>query len=61
MKCNYGAIRKTGTVQYDECFQCLDCVKIHDDAGQCVPLILKARSTKRPPRVTGHPNQVPAE
>lgn len=56
VKCNYGAIRKTGTVQYDECFQCLDCVKIHDDAGQCVPLILKARSKKRPPRVTGHPN-----
>ncbi|WHZ37243.1 4Fe-4S binding protein [Sagittula sp. MA-2] len=61
VKCNYGAIRKTGAIQYDECFQCLDCVTIHDDARQCVPLILKARSTKRPPRVTGHPNEVPAE
>ena len=61
VKCNYGAIRKSGAIQYDECFQCLDCVTIHDDARQCVPLILKARSTKRPPRVTGHPNEVPAE
>jgi NosR/NirI family transcriptional regulator, nitrous oxide reductase regulator len=61
VKCNYGAIRKTGAIQYDECFQCLDCVTIHDDARQCVPLILKARSIKRPPRVTGHPNEVPAE
>ena len=61
VKCNYGAIRKTGAIQYDECFQCLDCVTIHDDAAQCVPLILKGRAASRPPRATGHPNTVPAE
>ncbi len=61
VKCNYGAIRKTGDIQYDECFQCLDCVTIHDDDAQCVPLILQGRAEKRAPRATGHPNQVPAE
>ncbi|MCC1494967.1 4Fe-4S binding protein [Cognatishimia sp. F0-27] len=59
VKCNYGAISKSGAVQYDECFQCLDCVTIHDDDTQCVPLILKNRQSTRgaKPRRTGHPNQ----
>ncbi|MFZ7090800.1 4Fe-4S binding protein [Primorskyibacter sp. 2E233] len=61
VKCNYGAIKQSGAIQYDECFQCLDCVTIHDSETQCVPLILKARDTKRAPRVTGHPNGTPAE
>jgi len=43
VKCNYGAIKKTGEIQYSECFQCLDCVTIHDDATKCVPLILAAK------------------
>ncbi|MDJ0824777.1 MAG: 4Fe-4S binding protein [Rhodobacter sp.] len=43
VRCKYGAIRRTGAVQYDECFGCLDCVAIHDDPGQCVPLVLAAR------------------
>ncbi len=43
VKCNYGAIAKTGEIQYSECFQCLDCVTIHDDEAQCVPLILEAK------------------
>ncbi|SFJ81757.1 Regulator of nitric oxide reductase transcription [Celeribacter neptunius] len=47
VKCAYGAIRKTGEIQYDECFQCLDCVTIHDDPGQCVPLILAAKRGAR--------------
>lgn len=52
VKCRYGAIKKTGEIQYSECFQCLDCVTIHDDAKQCVPLVLAAR---------GRQLQVPAE
>ena len=44
VKCSYGAIKKTGEIQYSECFQCLDCVTIHDDPGQCVPLILAAKN-----------------
>ncbi|WP_126976706.1 4Fe-4S binding protein [Frigidibacter oleivorans] len=47
VRCPYGAIRKTGEIAYGECFQCLDCVSIHDDARQCVPLVLAQR--KRPP------------
>ncbi len=47
VKCKYGAIRKTGEIQYDECFQCLDCVAIHDDQSRCVPLIIAARRQSR--------------
>lgn len=43
VKCNYGAIKKTGEIQYSECFQCLDCVTIYDDAEKCVPLIIAAK------------------
>ena len=46
VKCSYGAIKKTGEIQYSECFQCLDCVTIHDDPVQCVPLILAAKGRK---------------
>ncbi|WP_136439945.1 4Fe-4S binding protein [Pacificoceanicola onchidii] len=50
VKCNYKAIAPSGKVQYSECFGCLDCVTIHDDSAQCVPLILaaKGRSLKVP-------------
>lgn len=44
VKCSYGAIKKSGEVQYSECFQCLDCVAIHDSADQCVPLILAGKN-----------------
>ncbi|MEP1330873.1 4Fe-4S binding protein [Pseudophaeobacter sp.] len=46
VKCSYGAIKQTGEIQYSECFQCLDCVTIHDDETQCVPLILAAKGRK---------------
>ncbi|MEJ6402696.1 4Fe-4S binding protein [Yoonia sp. 2307UL14-13] len=49
VKCAYGAIKKSGEIQYSECFQCLDCVTIHDDARQCVPLVLAAKN-RRPLR-----------
>ncbi len=55
VKCAYGAIRETGRIDYSECFQCLDCVKIHDDRAQCVPLVLAAKGRSlapRPPRLT---------
>ncbi|MEP3329397.1 4Fe-4S binding protein [Sedimentitalea sp.] len=47
VKCNYGAIKKTGEIQYSECFQCLDCVSIHNDTTRCVPLVLSRRNGKR--------------
>lgn len=47
VKCRYGAIEKSGKIDYSECFQCLDCVTIHDDRAQCVPLILADRRRDR--------------
>jgi len=46
VKCKYGAIKKTGEIQYSECFQCLDCVTIHDDPKKCVPLIVQAKKAR---------------
>ncbi|WP_298494683.1 4Fe-4S binding protein [uncultured Maritimibacter sp.] len=47
VKCQYGAIKKTGEIQYDECFQCLDCVTIYDDPKKCVPLIIEEKRGRR--------------
>ncbi|GAD56619.1 4Fe-4S binding protein [Limimaricola cinnabarinus] len=47
VKCAYGAIEKSGHVNYSECFGCLDCVSIHDDPARCVPLVLDARRPSR--------------
>lgn len=47
VRCNYGAIARSGRIDYGECFQCLDCVTIHDDPAQCVPLVLKGRAQAR--------------
>jgi NosR/NirI family transcriptional regulator, nitrous oxide reductase regulator len=43
VKCRYGAIEKTGKVQYDECFQCLDCVEIIGNPSACVPDVLASK------------------
>ncbi|MEJ8814795.1 4Fe-4S binding protein [Variovorax ureilyticus] len=49
-RCEYQAIRPTGTIVYEECFQCLDCVAIHDSAQRCAPLIAKERDRVIPIR-----------
>ncbi|MFC5300884.1 4Fe-4S binding protein [Azospira restricta] len=41
--CAYNAIEESGAIRYADCFQCLDCVAIHDDRQRCVPLILMDR------------------
>jgi transcriptional regulator of nitric oxide reductase len=46
VKCRYDAIRPDGAIDYAECFQCLDCVAIHQDPTRCTPLILKARRAR---------------
>lgn len=43
VRCKYGAIKASGEVQYSECFQCLDCVTIHNSPAACVPLVLAAK------------------
>ncbi len=47
VKCNYGAIKRSGEIRYSECFQCLDCVSIHNDRSRCVPLVLSRRNQLR--------------
>jgi polyferredoxin len=50
VRCRYGTIRADGRIGYSECFQCLDCVTIHNDARACVPLVLAARGRTLAPR-----------
>lgn len=58
VKCLYKAIEPSGRVRYGDCFQCLDCVAIHQDARRCVPLVLAARGRALGPRPA--PGPVPA-
>lgn len=48
VRCQYQSIEPTGEIKYSECFQCLDCVTIHDDDNLCVPLVLKQKNTPQP-------------
>jgi transcriptional regulator of nitric oxide reductase len=41
--CTYQAIEKSGKIDYDECFQCMDCVVIYESDSLCVPLLNNAR------------------
>jgi len=41
--CEYQAIKKSGEIVYEECFQCLDCVAIVQSDALCVPLMLEKR------------------
>jgi polyferredoxin len=38
-RCEYQAIKPEGSIDYSECFQCLDCVSIYQDNKRCLPLI----------------------
>ena len=49
VKCRYGAIGKSGKIDYDECFQCLDCVAIYFDPKTCVPLVQAEKRQGRLP------------
>ncbi|MDZ5458348.1 4Fe-4S binding protein [Azohydromonas lata] len=45
--CAYKAIPKSGGINYNECFQCLDCVAIFQSEQLCVPLIAMNRKAAR--------------
>ncbi len=52
--CSYQAIEPSGKVDYDECFQCLDCVSDYQDDQRCLPLIRERKAGEKhaaPPRV----------
>ena len=44
-RCQYEAIAPAGTVDYTECFQCLDCVEIYQDDKRCLPLVLERKAS----------------
>jgi NosR/NirI family nitrous oxide reductase transcriptional regulator len=44
--CRYDAIEPGGGIDYDECFQCLDCVGIYHDTARCGPKLLYATKGK---------------
>jgi transcriptional regulator of nitric oxide reductase len=44
--CRYDAIEPGGRIDYDECFQCLDCVGIYHDTARCGPKLLFANKGK---------------
>ncbi len=48
VRCRYQAIDRAGRIDYAECFQCLDCVAIHDDRATCVPLVLADKRARLP-------------
>jgi polyferredoxin len=46
IECQYDAIKPTGEIRYDACFQCLDCVEIYNDVRRCVPAVLYEKRKK---------------
>ncbi len=49
-RCEYQAIEDDGKIEYAECFQCMECVAIHEDPERCVPLVLARKD--RPVRAS---------
>jgi NosR/NirI family transcriptional regulator, nitrous oxide reductase regulator len=41
--CEYQAIAPQGNIDYDECFQCMDCVVVYESDDLCAPRMLEKR------------------
>ncbi len=48
-RCEYEAIKPTGQISYDECFQCMDCVVIYESDQKCAPLLLELKRARTIP------------
>jgi NosR/NirI family nitrous oxide reductase transcriptional regulator len=48
-RCPIQAIEPSGKINMDECFYCLDCQVIHNDATVCPPLVNQAKRNRRLP------------
>jgi len=46
-RCPIQAIEPTGAINMDECFYCLDCQVIHEDATVCPPLVNEAKRNRK--------------
>jgi hypothetical protein len=49
MVCRYDAIRTDGSIDFDECHQCLDCVGLYHDERRCGPQLFRARKGRTIP------------
>jgi NosR/NirI family nitrous oxide reductase transcriptional regulator len=57
-RCPIQAIEPSGAINMDECFYCLDCQVIHNDATVCPPLVNEARRNRKPD--VAAPTRIPA-
>ncbi|MEL0168097.1 MAG: 4Fe-4S binding protein [Pseudomonadaceae bacterium] len=49
-KCEIGAIKRSGAIDYDECIQCLECIVILNNEDQCVAQISARKQAARAQR-----------
>tara|TARA_Y100000748_G_scaffold107442_1_gene89912 strand:+ start:1091 stop:3223 length:2133 start_codon:yes stop_codon:yes gene_type:complete len=49
-KCEIGAIKRSGAIDYDECIQCLECIVILNNEDQCVDAIRARKQAARAKR-----------
>jgi polyferredoxin len=45
-RCDYQAIQSGGEVVYAECFQCMDCVVIHESDRKCAPRLMALKRAR---------------
>jgi transcriptional regulator of nitric oxide reductase/NAD-dependent dihydropyrimidine dehydrogenase PreA subunit len=57
-RCPIQAIEPSGAINMDECFYCLDCQVIHNDANVCPPLVQEARRKRE--LAVAEPTRTPA-
>jgi transcriptional regulator of nitric oxide reductase/NAD-dependent dihydropyrimidine dehydrogenase PreA subunit len=57
-RCPIQAIEPSGKINMDECFYCLDCQVIHNDANVCPPLVNEAKRNRK--IVVAMPTRIPA-
>jgi NosR/NirI family nitrous oxide reductase transcriptional regulator len=57
-RCPIQAIEPSGAINMDECFYCLDCQVIHNDANVCPPLVNEARRNRK--LAVAAPGRIPA-
>ncbi len=59
-KCPIQAIEPDGRINMDECFYCLDCQVVYNDAHTCPPLVTAARRRRSTAAAPGTPVPAPA-
>jgi hypothetical protein len=59
-RCPIQAIEPSGAINMDECFYCLDCQVIHNDASVCPPLVQEARRKLAVAAPTRNPGFAPS-